>query len=120
MNSFNIEILPSGSLKLSLTSPEERGDILELMDYDHWTEMDVLLMLLEPYMCNGGFEPFDAGHGNPFVGLTDAPCIAESIDVLDDGKKEIVGRCWWYPQYETKNCMEELACNEFVIFASAD
>lgn len=74
-------------------------------------EVNVLRDLLEPYWTNNGFEPFDAGAANPYVGITDAPCIAEhALVVDDDGKRSIQpgDRIWWFPNYAVRNPLDVL------------
>lgn len=72
----------------------------------------VLANIFEVESCNGGFTPFEPGngepHNSPFVGLTSAPCIAESLDYLDDGTQRIAGRLWWFPNYATRDPLDEL------------
>lgn len=83
---------------------EERGEDLALAD------------ALESYRANGSFTPFDAGDGNPFVGLTSAPCIAEEMDVHDDGTHEIVGRFWYRPDYMLRSAVDELDSNGYIYY----
>jgi hypothetical protein len=113
---MNIEILENGNLKLSLESDD---DIEKLKSdygkYYNWAIAD----FLEPYSCNGGYVFFEAGDGNPFVGLTDAPCIAEQLDYLDDGTIEIIGNFWYYDDYMIKSFIEELLEDGKVIFTLA-
>jgi hypothetical protein len=54
---------------------------------------------LEPYSCNGSYAAFDAGDGNPFVGLSNAPCVAESLYMNDEGENIIEGRFWYADNY---------------------
>lgn len=65
--------------------------------------------LFESYSCNGGFTPFDAGQGNPFVGLTSAPCIAESMTTEDNGDNRIEGSLWAFSDYCLRDPLRELA-----------
>ena len=116
---MNIEILENGNLKLVLES-----DDLEYFDYetkqgDYNKLQSLIYDLFEPYSCNGSYALFDAGDANPFVGLTDAPCIAESMDYLDDGTKEIIGNCWYYSEYMINDFVSKLIENGEVIFTLA-
>lgn len=114
---MNIEILENGNLKLVL----EVGDIDEIQ-YNRergFNDVNVLIELTENYWTNGSYQPFDAGNGNPFVGLTDAPCIAEELDYDDDGQAEIIGNFWYYSDYMIKSFIDELVKNGEVIFALA-
>lgn len=75
-------------------------------DIDYWSTM---ADLFEQSACNGSFAIFDAGNGDPFVGLTDAPCVAESMHHLDDGTMEVEGRLWFSPNYAMENELQTLA-----------
>jgi len=97
----------SGNLWVVADSPEDQIEIKESLDKNgFWSTM---AEIFEPYSCNGSFTPFDAGGANPFVGLTNAPCIAESMDYLDNGDSKIEGRFWYYPDYMIRCPLEELA-----------
>jgi hypothetical protein len=74
----------------------------------------VLADVFEPYSCNGSFTPFDAGDGNPFVGLTEAPCVAECMTWDDDGQAAIDGRLWFDDLYMTRDLLALLAAGETV------
>jgi len=103
---LNCTILQSGALRLTADNETRRqiaDDIAAGRDW--WT---IWMDLFEPYFTNGGFTPFDSGDANPFIGLTCAPAIAESLDVHDDGKREIVGRCWYNANYMTCDELDEL------------
>lgn len=102
---MDITILENGNLKLSL-SPDEREEVAERLE--QVGEDLVLVELTEPYWTNGGFQAFDAGNGKPFVGLTSAPCIAESMSHDDDGEPSIEGRLWWFPDYAVRSAVQEL------------
>lgn len=71
---FNIEVMESGSLRLSADSDAIKW-ISEQVQLGRDSDT-ILTDGMEEYWTNGGFTPFDAGMGNPFVGLTCAPCIA--------------------------------------------
>ena len=77
---------------------------------------DCMADLFEGYSCNGSFSHFDAGKANPFVGLTDAPCIAESMYPDDDCKNVIDGRLWAFKDYVMRDDLEELKNKGFVIY----
>lgn len=80
---------------------------------------DILWDAFEGYWANGMYEPFDAGRANPFVGLTSAPCIAESMNVEDDGERTIEGRLWYFNEYCLEDPMETLKCKGRVVFTLA-
>ena len=114
---LNAKILDNGNLELSFATDDARD---YFMDHNSGDEIPLLCEGLESYSRNGSFAPFDAGHGNPFVGLTSAPCIAESLDYLDDGRIEIEGRCWFYGDYMIKSPIDELIEDGKVIFTLAN
>lgn len=114
---MNTTILPNGNLRLTADNAT-RAYIAD--EIRHGRRNHVIFELLEHEICNGGFTPFDAGDANPFVGLTSAPCIAESMDVPDDGERVIVGRLWWFPDYMIRDEIEELRDRGRVDFHLAD
>lgn len=73
----------------------------------------------EGYWNNGSFSPFDAGYANPFVGLTDAPCIAEDMTTHDNGDREIYGRLWWFPNYMVRSFVDDLLTKGSTVFKLA-
>lgn len=112
---LDISVLDNGNLRLSVRDgmlDDAKEDFSNGYLKDH--------EIFEPYSCNGSYELFDAGDANPFVGLTDAPCIAESMDYLEDGTKEIIGRFWYYSDYQLSYWFEELIDNGEVIFTLAN
>lgn len=99
-------ILPNGNLKVTAGN-EARSDIARgLKERGYWS---AFADAFESYSCNGYYTPFDAGDGNPFVGLTSAPCIAESMDCADDGARSVAGRLWYFPDYCLRDPLQELA-----------
>lgn len=107
----------TGQLKLELESDD---DIEQLKsDYEKYNDWGIT-DLLEPYSCNGSYAFFDAGNGNPFVGLTDVPCIAEQLDYLDDGQIEVIGKFWYYSDYMVSSFIEELLTHGYVLFDLAN
>lgn len=112
---ITIKILPNGNLAL-LAGNETRRYIKEHEDKDAYA---LLWDLTEHYWTNGRYEPFNAEDANPFVGLSSAPCIAEEMDIHDDGSKEIVGRYWYFPNYMIENPLETLKNTGRVVFTLA-
>lgn len=114
---IDCSILPNGDLKITMneSSREELREVIE-GGRNFWY---ILADLFEPYFTNGSYEPFDAGDGNPFVGLTSAPCIAESLTVEDDGSKTIEGGFWYFANYMLVDPLEELAETGETIFTLA-
>ena len=112
-NGVNCKVLESGALLVTCDN-ETRAYIKEHMPENYW---GTLADIFESYLTNGSFEPFDAGQGNPFVGLTSAPCIAESLTVEDDGTRVIDGRFWWFPNYCLDDPLEQLKRHGRTVFA---
>lgn len=99
-------ILPNGNLRVTAGN-EARSDIAHgLKTNDYW---GTFAEAFESYSINGSFTPFNAGDGNPMVGLTCTPCIAESMDCDDDGNLSVNGHLWWFPDYMIRDPLEELA-----------
>lgn len=110
---LTITINESGNLVLSMDKDSREELKEEIAQRDLLT---VMADIMEPYSTNGSYTPFDAGDGNPFVGLTDAPCIAEGMDYLDDGTQQIEGRFWYFANYMLECPMETLAETGEVVF----
>ncbi len=113
---FSIKVLPNGNLTV-LAGNQARRWIKDQQQAR--TSDEILHDRTEPYWTNGSFAPFDAGQANPFVGLTNAPCIADTLQCHDNGQREIVGRCWYYGNYQVSDPMEALKRTGKVIFALA-
>ena len=92
-----VKILSNGNLELSIDNDEAREDLADALE--SYGDMRALSDALESYSTNGEYCPFDAMAGNPFVGLTDAPCIAEAMDIDDSGVCTIIGRFWYFNNY---------------------
>ena len=114
---FSIEVLPNGNLKL-MAGNAVRQWIKEEQQNERDSD-SILLDGTEGYWTNGSFHPFDAGHANPFVGLTCALCIAEDMDYPEDGQREVVGRLWYYDRYQLTDPMEVLKRTGQVVFSLA-
>ena len=110
-------IEPNGDLTL-LANQATRDHLTELEDDTDFS--NAMFDLFERWSSNGSYTLFDAAQGNPFVGLTSAPCIAECIDHDDNGEAEIVGRCWWFPNYQVTSYAEELRTKGQTTFALAE
>lgn len=111
------EVMERGNL-LVLADNQARAWIKEEQDRGQSSD-DILWDGFEGYWNNGSYYPFDAGQANPFVGLTSAPCIAEEMDIDDDGSRRIAGRLWWFPNYCVIDPVEELKRKGRVIFTFA-
>lgn len=109
--------LENGDLKITIAAADRQDLIDALADQKGF--WPIICDLFEPYSCNGSYEPFDAGDGNPFVGLTSAPCIAECMDVADDGTKSIQGDFWYFADYMIRDPLDELAETGETVFTLA-
>ena len=109
---FDITVLESGNLEITLDAADdsERQDLIEEIEelQTRKTDLDILLEGTERYWTNGSYQPFDAAVGNPFVGLTSAPCIAEEMSYDDNGDAEIIGDLWYYNLYQIESFIDEL------------
>lgn len=103
---INCRVLPNGDLKITARNEGRRAiKEMESSNRDFWSIMGELF---EPYSTNGSYSPFDAGDGNPFVGLTSAPCIAEDLTIEDSGERVIYGRFWYNADYMLVNELDKL------------
>ena len=115
MTDITATITPEGDLAVTLTEDADRDELRHQLE--ERGQMQVLADLLEPYYTNGGYQPFDASDANPFVGITGAPCIAESMDTDDEGNNTIVGRLWYFPSYMLESPIEVLIEKGVVIWS---
>jgi len=113
---FNVTRTENGDLKISASSDEIEIIRDGLEDRGFWY---AFIDAFEDYSANGSYQPFDAGDANPFVGLTDAPCIAECMDYLDNGDAVIQGDFWYYGDYMITCPLETLCETGEVIFTLA-
>jgi hypothetical protein len=115
---ISIQVLPNGNLQLRAGNAARAA--IKDQQCDRRSSDDILLDLTEGYWTNGSYAPFDAGDANPFVGLTEAPCIAENLTFDDDCQREIDGRLWAFMDYQIKDPMELLKRNGSVVFKLVD
>lgn len=117
---FDLTQLENGKLRLTLDYADEaekaelENDLLELMS----RKTDILILIdgTEKYWTNGSYQPFDAGGGDPFVGLTSAPMIAEEMSYDENGDAEIIGDCWYFGNYMIESFIDVLIENGEVLF----
>lgn len=113
----DIKILDNGNLRISVDQ-ETQEEIKELSEYRD--ENSVMSDLLESHMVNGSYGYFSASHGNPNVGLTDAPCVAESIELSEDGDTyEVNGGLWYFNEYALRLTTDDLIEKGYVDFQKA-
>lgn len=108
------KVKPSGNLKLTL-DPGGAEWIQEMQDAGKSSDA-ILWDGTEHYWTNGRYEPFDAGQGNPFVGLTSATCIAQYMAYADNGDKSIEGEFWYFDAYAIEDPMQLLKTRGWVYF----
>lgn len=113
---FTATIAENGNLVLTADN-DTRADIKQSRHRGYWS---VMAELFEGYAGNGSFTHFDAGDGDPFVGLTSAPCIAEMMHLHDDGTREIEGRFWHFADYQIICDLDELQRKGRVEYTLAD
>lgn len=75
--------------------------LIELLDETGWTPNGKLFFVRPEHLG----------------ALTDAPILTDELEVDDEGKPVRFGRVWWYPQYEHKDCAQELISKGKVTFA---
>lgn len=117
MIGLNLTVQLNGDLLITANNPT-RNYLATMGDDADFNQ--AMFDLLEPLSTNGGFTLFDAGQANPFVGLTSAPCIAESMNYDDDGSMEVVGRLWWFKAYQVQSYVRELRTTGRVVFPQAE
>lgn len=115
---MEITVLENGNLQLQISDQEERQEFA--LNNVNRGEASAICDALEPYSCNGSYTWFCAGDGNPFVGLSNAPCIAERLDVDDNGECTVDGDFWFLDDYMVRDYMAELGNGLAVIFTKAD
>jgi hypothetical protein len=111
-------VLKNGSLKITAGN-KTRELIKELQNQATgrvWNYWEIMQALFEGYACNSSFTHFDPSNANPFIGLTSAPCIAESIQYNDDGTDEVIGRLWYFADSTMRDDLEELKNKGFVVY----
>lgn len=107
---------PSGALRLSFKAAD-RAEIVALQAEK--TDLDILIEGTEHYWTNGSYHPFDAADGNPFVGLTGAPCIAQCLSHNEDGTITVDGDFWYHNAYMIDSFLDTMLEQGFVDFTKA-
>lgn len=115
---FTATVTPNGSLLI--TAGNEARAWIKGEQQRRQSSDTILWEGFEGYWNNGSFYPFDPDLGNPYVGLWDGPCIAESMDFDDDDKRIINGRWWTFMDYCLIDPVEELKTKGRVIFSLVD
>lgn len=111
--------LQNGNLKITADNNTRQWikDSMNDTSLNYWIIMEYLF---EDYSANSKFQHFNPDNANPFIGLTSAPCIAESISTDDTGNRTVEGRLWHFPQYALRYDLEELKNKGFVIYQLAE
>lgn len=110
--------LANGNLLITADN-EARAEIADAMRDPHKCYWGIMADQFESYACNGSYTHFDAGQADPFVGLTSAPCIAESMSYDDDGNAEIDGDFWFFADYMIRDDLSELRNKGRVVYTLA-
>lgn len=117
---FNLTKLENGDLEITIDAADdsERQDLIEEIEelQTRKTDLDILMGGTEGYWTNGSYQPFDAGQGNPFVGLSSAPCISESLEFDDNGDATIHGDFWYFENYMIESFLDVLIQDGRVVF----
>lgn len=117
---FTLTELADGNLEVTFDDAVTAEDIDDLRhDMTRLDEVAILQEGTESYWTNGGYRPFSAADANPAVGMTEAPCIAEDIAFHDDGRAEVVGKLWWFPNYAVESFLDTLIASRRVVFTLA-
>lgn len=114
---IDIELTKQGDLKL-IANQDAREYIAEALT-ENKSHDSIMCELLETYACNGSYTFFSAGDANPFVGLSDAPCIAEAMDYDCEGNATIQGDFWYYTDYMLESELQLLVTCGSVVFTKA-
>lgn len=114
---LGFKVLDNGDLKLTADN-WARSELAQMnaTERGYWS---IMAEAFEPESCNGSYTHFDAGQGDPFVGFTNAPCIAEGIHIDEIGGSFVEGRLWYFDQYQTVCDFEELKNKGRVIYKLA-
>ena len=110
---INCKILENGDLKITADNSSRAELKYQRKRSGYWGAM---AEAFEGYTSNGSFSHFDAGAAIPFVGLTSAPCIAESMCVSDVGENEIQGHLWAFMDYQINDDLGELISTGKVVY----
>lgn len=104
----NLEILPNGNLKITLTE-DGKNELPDLIEKYGSNDEAIILDLLEYHLCNGYsiVAPEDVG------ALTSSLIISEGVLEVDTATK-----FWWYPQYEGVSYIHNIEADG-VIFTKA-
>ena len=112
----DIRINDKGFLILSVD--QETIEELEMLVNER-TEDSLLADLTEEYSTNGSYTYFNAGLACPAVGLTEAPCFAESMSIDGDGEHTIEGDFWFFNTYMLESTIDILIRDGEVRFHKA-
>lgn len=116
---MKFNILPSGNLELAIEDDLDREELQESYDKaQNHRDHGVLADLLEftGWTPNGRLyqvAPESIG------ALTDAPILTDDMSFSDDGRQEVVGKVWWFPNYQVESFAETLIKAGRVVFTQA-
>lgn len=110
---ITIDVMANGNIVLT---PDDKQSLID-MHNQTGDDLSILCEALEHYSTNGSYTPVSA---DQLGGLSQAPCIVESVDITDDGDLTPEGRVWWFPDYMIRNPIKEIIEDGYVIFHLAD
>lgn len=95
-------IVPTGNLYIELTCEETRRRLQDTLDIAGFWE--ALSNAFKTHVSKGHYTPVNPAEGKPYIGITNNPCIAESVYQEVDGSVVISGRLWHYQNHGVNNC----------------
>lgn len=127
-NYLNLNELPNGNLKLTLTADGKEFLESDIFDMDAWQNEgelhfntrthSLLLAMLEDIGCNSEIELLhpDTSDYLKIGALTSAPIIAADVERNNEGELLSVGKVFWFPNYAIESELETLLTKGFVEF----
>lgn len=113
---MNVKVLDNGDLELSLEALDANKIENLQKIYNTKGESRLMGIFLSEYSSNNSYTYFDAGNANPYVGLSDAPCIAECMYMTDGFTNKIAGKFWYYVDYTVIDYCQKLLSGKSVVF----
>lgn len=104
---MKLTILPNKNLEVALDATDDAEEVLE-WGHEWWR-------MFEEHVGNG----WTAVWPEVIGALTDAPIVTNDYTVHDNGRTEVLGEVWWFPNYCVENPVETLAKRGRVVFTHA-
>jgi hypothetical protein len=115
---MEMQILENGNLKITIDNSDDREMIADSLENSFHKDHGVIEDMLE----NTGWTPNGRLYSvlpESIGALTDAPILSDEVSFNDDGSQDVIGRVWWYPNYQVESFAEKLLENGFVVFDKA-